>query len=296
MVSFTKTLYKNKLDKNKLDKNKLVTKTNFRKIWLSLIIPLLIVSLSLAQEPSIDSQSLEKILVSLATRADSFERSLPDFVAIETLTQETIQEKDKKLLERNITVSRLTGRQLQITKKGHTQLDFQEIRQVQTINGKVVKVDRFKPRGPQVDGNFSSILLSHFASLDQKDFNFSLDNQLHKLRDRTSYLVKFTSRLKVSERQYYFFEGKRLPSQQEGQAWIDIETLAPLRIEYKETNLPKNIQSIVYSVDYGTVQLGEESFLLPIEATSEIQEKKFINRVEQQYSDYKKFSTDVKLE
>lgn len=283
MVSFTKTLYKPAI------------KTNFR-VLLSLIICLLMAYSSLAQEPLISSESLEKILSSLATRADNFERSLPDFIAKETLTQETIEQKDNKVLEHNITVSRLTGRQLEITKKGQPQLDFQEIRQVQTINGKVVKVDRFKSRGPQVDGVFSSILLSHFASLDQQDYNFSLDTKLHNYRNRPSYLVKFTSRLKVNERQYYFFEGKRLASQQEGQAWVDVETLAPLHIEYVEKNLPKNIQAIVYSVDYAAVELGEESFLLPIEATSEIQEKKFINRVYQQYSDYKKFSTDVKLE
>lgn len=284
MVSLTKSFYRVQL------------KIIFRKIFYFLIISLLISSFSLAQEPIINSDTLETLLVSLATRADNFERSLPDFITTETLTQESLEKKDNKLLDRNITVSRLTGRQLQITKKGSTQLDFQEIRQVQSINGKTVKVDRFKSRGPQVDGVFSSILLSHFASLDQNDFNFSLDSQIHNLRNRPSYLIKFVSRPKVSERQYYFFEGKRLISRQEGQAWIDKETLAPLRIEYKEINLAKNIESITYSVDYSTVLLGEDTFLLPIQATSEIQEKKVINRVFQEYSDYKKFSTDIKFE
>ncbi|MBI4851204.1 MAG: hypothetical protein HY819_05200 [Acidobacteria bacterium] len=284
MVSLTKSFYRVQL------------KIIFRKIFYFLIISLLISSFSLSQEPIINSDTLETLLVSLATRADNFERSLPDFITTETLTQESLEKKDNKLLDRNITVSRLTGRQLQITKKGSTQLDFQEIRQVQSINGKTVKVDRFKSRGPQVDGVFSSILLSHFASLDQNDFNFSLDSQIHNLRNRPSYLIKFVSRPKVSERQYYFFEGKRLISRQEGQAWIDKETLAPLRIEYKEINLAKNIESITYSVDYSTVLLGEDTFLLPIQATSEIQEKKVINRVFQEYSDYKKFSTDIKFE
>lgn len=285
MVSPTESFYKNKL------------KIQTKRIFFCLIFCFLITSFSLAQEEyDHNKEQLEKILISLATRADNFERSLPDFITIETLTQETIQKKDSKTLERNITVSRLTGRQLQILKKGSTQLDFQEFRQVESINGKIVKVDRFKPRGPQVEGVFSSILLSHFASLDQNDYNFSLDIELHTLRNRPSYLVKFVSRPKVSERQYYFFEGKRLLSRHQGQAWIDTETLTPLRIEYKETNLPKDIISIIYAIDYGTVKLGEETFLLPTEARSEIEEKKFINRVYQEYSDYKKFSTDVKIE
>ncbi|MBL8195442.1 MAG: hypothetical protein JNM06_16750 [Blastocatellia bacterium] len=247
----------------------------------------------LAQNPT-DPETLEKILVALASRADSFEKSLPDFIATETILQESYQKPSGKLLESSEIVSRLTGRQLELTKKGRTQLDFQEYRQVQSINGKTVKSDKFKPRGPQVDGVFSSILVSHFASRDQKDFSFDLDTNFHILRGRNTYLLKFTS--KIVNQQYYFFEGKRLASEQVGQAWIDTETLVPLRIEYQEKKLPKGLESLSYAVDYAYVTLGEDSFLLPIEASSEFVEKKFTNRVNQKYSDYKKFSTDVKLE
>jgi hypothetical protein len=273
----------------------------FFKFLFTLFIFFLTISLThsstIIQEPEKNDQLIETILISLATKADNFERSLPDFIATEVLTQESLEIKNSKLLERSVIISRLTGRQLKVdNKKGGSQLDFQEFRQVQSINGKTVKVNGFKAQGPQVDGVFSSILLSHFASLDQNDYNFILDNELHTIRERPSYLIKFVSRPKVSERQFYFFEGKRIPSRQEGVAWIDKETLSPLRIEYKETNLPKNILSITYSVNYSTVQLGEETFLLPIEALSEIEEKKIINRISQQYSDYKKFSTDIKIE
>lgn len=290
MVSFTKSFYNGKL-KLKV----------FLKCLFSLLIFLLSISLTHSfttiQESEKNNQLIEGILISLATKVDNFERSLPDFIATEILTQESLEIKSSKLLERNVTISRLTGRQLVIdNKKGNSQLDFQEFRQVQSINGKTVKVNGFKAQGPQVDGVFSSILLSHFASLDQNDYNFILDSDLHTIRERPTYLIKFVSRPKISERQFYFFEGKRIASRQEGVAWIDKETLSPLRIEYKETNLPKNILSITYSVDYSTVQLGEETFLLPIEALSEIEEKKIINRVSQQYSDYKKFSTDIKIE
>lgn len=281
MVSFTKSFYKNRL---------------VRRIFFCFAFCLLITSFSLAQDYDPDKELLDKILISLATRADNFERSLPDFIATETLTQETIQTKYSKILDRNITVSRFTGRQMQITKKDTTQLDFQEFRQVESINGKTVKVDKFKARGPQVDGTFSSILLSHFASLDQNDYNFSLKKGVINFRDKQAYLINFVSRPKVSERQYYSFEGKRFISRQEGMALIDIDNLAPLRIEYREINLPKDIISMFYAVDYGVVELGNDTFLLPVEALSDIEDKKFINRVHQKYSDYKKFSTDVKIE
>lgn len=267
---------------------------NLKKFVALLTILLLFIPTVMGQKVDTSADALEKLLGALANRADNFEHSLPDFIAIETLTQQTYQQPENKLLENLVTVSRLIGRQLQITKKGRQQLDFQETRQVQTINGKEVKTDRFKSKGPEVAGTFSSILVSHFSSDDQKDFSFDLDPELHNFEGHTAYLIKFTN--KLINRQYYNFEGKRLVSNQEGQAWIDKETLAPLRIEYKEKNLPKGILSLSYIVNYATVQIGEENFLLPIEAASEIKEKKIISRINQRYSDYKKFSTDVNLD
>ncbi len=267
---------------------------SLRNFIILLITLLLFIPSVMGQKIDNSTEALEKLLVALANRADNFEHSLPDFIAIETLTQQTYKQPENKLLTNMVTVSRLIGRQLQVSKKGRQQLDFQETRQVQTINGKEVKTDRFKSKGPEVEGTFSSIFVSHFSSNDQKDFSFDLEPELKNFEGHTAYLIKFKN--KIINRQYYNFEGKRLLSNQEGQAWIDKDTLAPLRIEYKETNLPKGILGLSYIVNYATVQIGEESFLLPIEAASEIQEKKIISRINQKYSDYKKFSTDVKLD
>ncbi|MEW6729789.1 MAG: hypothetical protein AB1489_00495 [Acidobacteriota bacterium] len=237
--------------------------------------------------------SLTTLLAKLAARVDRFEHALPDFVTTETFIQESY--KNGKLIEHNNTISLLAGRQLRVTRGNQVELSFKELRQVQSINGKLVKQKELKLEGIQVGGAFSSILLAHFASRDQLDYLFELSTELHSLRGRPSYLLTFLSRPDHNG-QYYLFNGKSYQSQQRGRAWIDAETTEPLRIEYYELNLPKGFKSMFYAVDYAPIELGEESFTLPIAAITEVEEDKLVSRARHEYRDYKKFSTDVKID
>jgi hypothetical protein len=238
--------------------------------------------------------SIDDILNSLAKYSDHFEQSLPDFVTTETFTQE-LYKSDGKLLEKNVTISLLAGRQIRTEKKGHIELGFKELRQVQNINGKPVKATELKLSGTQVGGAFSAILLSHFATGDQRDYQFSLESEIATVRNRPAYVLTFITRADRSK-QFYLFDGKSLESRQHGRAWIDTETLTPLRIEYNELNLPKGIKSMFYAVDYSAVDLGNETFTLPIAAIAEIGEGKAISKARHEYQDYRRFSTDVEIE
>lgn len=249
------------------------------------------------QNGRIDSQiNVDSLLQQMATRADQFERALPDFIATELLTQEDIKQKNGKILEHSVAVSRIAGRQMRVVKKdGRTDLTFKESRQLLSVNDKPAKTDELKTRGAQVSGTFTSFMLSHFAARDQQDYYYDLSPEMTNLRGREAYLVTFLSRVDRNN-QFYLFEGRQIKSQQRGQAWIDLDTLTPLRIEYHEINLPKGIQSIFYAVDYAPVELDGELFMLPIESRTEIVEDGVTSRVIGEYRDYKKFSTDVKLD
>lgn len=242
-----------------------------------------------------EADNLAELMVSLAHRAQVFEHALPDFIVSETLIEENFDSKGK-LQEHNETLSRLTGKQLR-TKltDGTIELGFEESRQIESINGKSQTDKQIKPKGTQVGGTFTSILLSHFAPRDQQDYLFELATERPLIGEHKTYLINFLSRLDENE-QYYIFDGQRYHSQQRGRAWIDIETLLPLRIEFNETNLPKGIESIFYRVDYAPIKLDAEIYPLPVVSLNEVKEEHGINRVESRYSNYRKFATDVKLD
>lgn len=236
-----------------------------------------------------------EMLRELAKRADHFEKSLPDFIVTETLTQELINKKDK-IKQSRVTVSLLTGRQIRtIAKDGRVELRFKEVRQVQTINDKESKSQDFKVTGTQVKGAFSSVLLSHFTSTDQRDYLFELEPDQVLINHRSAYLLNFSSRGDRNN-QFYIFDGIRTRSHQKGRAWIDIETMVPLRIEFNEINLPKDIEWMFYAVDYAPVELGGVLHTLPVSAETEIIEKGQKSRAHHHYSNYRKFSTDVTIE
>ncbi len=161
------------------------------------------------EKPAVDQSSegatlpLSMLLAALAKRADHFERALPDFVATETVTQE-VYKNDGKLVDRIVTISLLAGRQLRVEQGDHVQLSFKELRQVQSINGKPVKSAELKLNGVQVGGAFSSILLAHFTSHDQKDYYFGLESKIGSVRNRPTYLLNFLSR-NDRNNQYYLF-------------------------------------------------------------------------------------------
>jgi hypothetical protein len=237
---------------------------------------------------------LERVLTQLATLAGNFAQNLPDFIAQEVLIQEDYNGKGK-LVERSETVSRLTGQQLRLTQGAQLELTFKETRQILTINGKTAKTDDLRTRGAQVGGTFAAMLAAHFAERDQQDYYFEIDPQPTFLQGQRVYVLSFFSRLD-SNRQYYRFEGQRYLSQQRGKAWVMADNYSLLRLEYWELNLPQGITRLSYTVDYAPVVLGEEKFVLPITAITEIYEKKDRSRVVVNYSDYKKFSTDVKVD
>jgi hypothetical protein len=238
--------------------------------------------------------SLTALLDAVGKGTDRFERDLPDFIATETLTQELFK-KEGKLIERRVTISLLAGRQFRIEQKGRVEFNFRELRQVQSINGKQMKSRELKPEGTQVGGAFSSILLSHFASRDQRDYDFNLESHIDSVQNRPAFLLTFESR-QDNNHQFYLFNGKSLESRQRGRAWIDTITFTPLRIEYHELNLPKKIRSMFYAVDYSPVSLDGETFMLPIAAYTEVEEEKEISRAKHEYREYRKFSTDIKVD
>src|SRR5437016_2914185 len=82
-----------------------------------------------------DDQQLRIILMTLSRNMMTFSRSLPDLVCQEELDQE-ITSASGKIEESKIIKSALTGRQTKRQTNAGTINDFEERREIQSINGK----------------------------------------------------------------------------------------------------------------------------------------------------------------
>jgi len=239
-------------------------------------------------------QQLEEILAALAEHAEEFEATLPDFVCVETLTQEAFSQNGKKLRSQ-VTVSTLTGRQIRKQERGSVLLTFEETREVKTVDGKKANAD-YKVTGSRVIGAFSSIFLSHFSRRDQRDYLWTLTPKIEIIRERTCHVIDFKSD-SGRKRQFYAFDGQEYLSRHQGTAWVDAETLQLARIDFRELNLPLSVSYMRYRVDYAPVKLGDATFWLPVSAFTELQstDTGMISRVTHNYSNYQRFTGQIKI-
>ena len=252
-----------------------------------------------------DDEQLRIILRAVSQNMVTFERSLPDLVCKEELAQD-ITSASGKSEEKRIIISSLTGRQHKQQTRNGTVYDFEELREVMTLNGKKPtspsdgkKVSNQKAGipPPYLSGAFSSILLSNFAVSSLPDFEWSLESSKTTVNGRNCFVIKFVPN-EHRHTQEYRYDDKTYESRRMGRAFIDQQSMQVVNLEFTELGLPDDLSEWHSSVEYAPVTLDNDVFWLPTTATTELTEKKGGRKLKavHRYSGYKRFTGSIKLE
>lgn len=242
-----------------------------------------------------DDQQLRTILMTLSRSMVTFERSLPDLVCQEELDQE-ITSAAGKIEEKRVIKSTLTGRQQkQQTSRGAV-YEFEERREIESINDKKPAANTALPP-PHLSGAFSSILLSHFSVSSLADFEWKLEASTAKLRDKECFVLKFSPN-ENRHKQQYQYGGVTFESRRTGAAYIDKQTMQVVRIEFSEGVLPDELSDWRSTVDYGPVVLDKETFWLPTQATTQLKEKQGGRTLMamHHYRNYRRYTGSIKID
>src|SRR5581483_6642603 len=242
-----------------------------------------------------DDEQVRIILRALSRNVMTFKSSLPDFVCQEELAQE-ITAADGKIEEKKVIKSSLTGSQHKEQTRAGSVYDFEENREISSINGKKPPAPSKVPP-PYLSGSFSSILLSHFAVSSLPEFEWSLERSDAQINGRMCFVLRFVPS-EARNRQIYRYDEKEYESRRTGRAFVDKEAMQVVRIEFAEGVLPDALAEWHSSVDYAPVRLDNDQFWLPISATTTLREKKSGRKLQavHHFTDYKRFTGSIKLE
>jgi len=277
----------------------MTTRVSFQRIIpiallsvLAVVVPSQRNSISAGQD---DDQQLRTILMTLSRNMMTFERSLPDLVCQEDLNQEIIGG-NGKIEEKRVIKSVLTGRQNK-QQTGHGAVfEFEERREIESINGKRPAAKTELPP-PHLSGAFSSILLSHFSVSSLADFEWKLEPAIAKIGDHQCFLLKFSPN-ENRHKQQYQYGGVTYESRRTGSAYVDNQTMQVVRIEFSEGGLPDDLSEWQSTVDYGPVVLDNEKFWLPVSATTQLKEKQGGRKLSatHYYTNYRRYTGSIKID
>jgi hypothetical protein len=242
-----------------------------------------------------DDQQVRTILMTLSRNIVTFERSLPDLVCQEELDQE-ITSGSGKIEEKRVIKSTLTGRQDKQQTSHGSLYNFEERREIDSINGKKPAAKSELPP-PHLSGAFSSILLSHFAVSSLPDFEWKLEPASAKIGDHQCFVLKFSPN-ENRHKQQYQYGGQTYESRRTGSAYVDNQTMQVVRIEFSEGVLPDNLSEWKSTVEYSPVILDNDKFWLPVSATTQLIEKQGGRRLSatHHYANYRRYTGSIKID
>ena len=242
-----------------------------------------------------DDQQLRTILMTLSRNLVTFERSLPDLVCQEELDQE-ITSAAGKIEEKRVIKSTLTGRQHKQQTNSGSVYEFEERREIESINGKKASAATALPP-PHMSGAFSSILLSHFSVSSLADFEWKLETSTAKVGARECFVLKFSPN-ENRHKQQYQYGSTTYESRRTGSAFVDKQAMQVVRIEFSEGGLPDDLADWRSTVEYGPVVLDKETFWLPGEATTRLKEKQGGRTLiaTHHYTNYRRYTGSIKVD
>lgn len=158
------------------------------------------------------------------------------------------------------------------------------------VDGKPVQ----KPsqRGSWTQGEFASVLKAIFAP--ESDAQF-LNQRSTIIAGRTALCYDYSIDQSHSTWHLGIDAAKYSPAYT-GAIWIDSETSRVLRIEMSAQNMPANfaMQSVESSLEYGSVKIGEENYLLPAHSETLFCQRApaVCGKNTTDFQNYKKYSAD----
>jgi len=253
----------------------------------------LVAFLQLLLSASATAQSLNEVLEAVSRNVKQFEDLLPDFVCKEKVT--STQFDSGKAIKQRVVESIFTGVQ-RSKEENQVRFAFTESREVVSIDGKPAKKGAAFPKLPyRFGGGFSSLLITTFASDNLDVHNYSIADN-YKSATSSAILVRFATK-EGQQKLRSVLQGTRLVSKDIGAAWIDQKSFHVIRLQRQSLNLPSDLTRSTATADYGPVTIDETTFWMPTTIRAEVTERNSRLSVSYiaEYTDCKKFTTDIKL-
>jgi hypothetical protein len=238
-----------------------------------------------AQSPEPDPGEQKKVLADATDYAFHHERSLPDFLCIQTTRR------FQDFPARDIP-GREEWRPLDIIVERLAYVEHREDYKVIEINGVPSSIEHDKLGGASSSGEFGSVMKSIFAPESAAEFHwqtwFTLRGQkmhvyaYHVAADKSEYHVM------VAE------QNKDLVTAYHGLIFIDDRKHYVHRITLHADGIPPSypIQDVSLMLDYDYTRIGDADYLLPLDFELRSREGSVRIKNDVDYEDYRKFTAD----
>jgi hypothetical protein len=254
-------------------------------------VPLLVVSLlafqarSVAHAPPPDTAEQKKILADATDYAINHERSLPNFLCIQTTRR------FQDFPSRDV-AGREEWRPLDIIVERLAYFEHREDYKVIEINGVASSMDHDKLAGASSSGEFGSVMKGIFAPETAADFNWQT---WFMLRGRKMHVYAYHVAANKSE--YHVMvpeQSKDLVTAYHGLIFIDDRKHFVHRITLHADGIPPRypIQDVSLMLDYEYTRIGDADYLLPLTFELRSREGGVQIKNDVDYNEYRKFTAD----
>ncbi len=230
------------------------------------------------QEASPSDAEQQKMLAAIAQYADNYLAKLPDFICHQT-TEEFLADKNGKHWHKHDTLT--------------VKLVFsngREQRTLELVNNKPVRDNRTRLRSPlSTEGEFGILLSKIFDETSQAKFSWGGWDSVRGHRvarfdyaiDRAHSSMSLTNYIKAIVPYH-------------GSVYGDPDSGAVWRVTSGTTEIPAEVQikSIVTTIEYDEVPIGNQKYLLPANASVLLAAAQDQTRNEMQFGDYRKFEAE----
>jgi hypothetical protein len=247
-----------------------------------------------AEPPRFDSppaptpDELREAVEAARRKALAYTANLPDFICTETVRRyESATGRGNWALKDSLT--------LQLTYFGQRE-DYK----LTAMNGRNTGLTYEQLSGAVSKGEFGSMLLEVFLPESQAAFRWS---NWTTLRHRPACVVSF--RVEARNSRYVLLVGQHgqggvsLVAGERGLVYIDRETQAVMRLDSQADSLPDDfpLAGATQTLDYGPVEVGGRSFLLPLRADLRMmpRDNRPLTRNQLEFTGYRKFTGESQI-
>jgi hypothetical protein len=243
---------------------------------------------SVAQDPAPDAAEQKKILADATDYASHHERSLPNFLCIQTTRRfQDFPGRDVQGHEE--------WRPLDIIVERLAYFEHREDYKVIEINGVPSSIDHDKLSGASSSGEFGSVMKGIFAPETAADFTWQT---WFTLRGRKMHVYAY--RVAADKSEYHVMVrqlSKDLVTAYHGLIFIDDRKHFIHRITLHADGIPPAfpIQDVSLMLDYDYTRIGDADYLLPLTFELRSREGNVLVKNDVDYDDYRKFTADSNL-
>lgn len=196
----------------------------------------------------------DPIIVKAMEAARDFAKGLPDFICDQRMSRFESADLGKSWRKEDVVEAELLY------------LDGEESYRNIRIEGEGAVSEMSQLSGAWSTGEYGTTLRNLFSMGTEAEFEFREESTE---QGRAAHIYDYHVR-KERSRWRIGADGRQTTAEYRGAVWIETETGRALRVESRAVNLPYDfpIRSIEQTVDYGTVKIADEDYLLPVASES----------------------------